>query len=235
MNPEQRARLLATFGVTGNAYGKWKPRSQHAEAGEILIYGAIVPHGDIAIYRDWFGDDSVISNQIFREKLSKIEGEVNLRVNSPGGDVWEASAMVQAVSERIKGGGTVNTIVDGVAASAASLVILPSNEIVMASLATIMIHSAWTWAVGNADELKKSADLLTKLDQQVAKEYSKRMKADPDEAMRLMKDETWFTAEEAVEAGLADRVYEAKEEDEEGKMQAFQRSRRRRMSAILEG
>ena len=75
MNPEQKARLLATFGVTGNAYGKWRPRSQAAEAGEILIYGAIVPHGDIAIYRDWFGDDSVISNQIFREKLSKIDGK----------------------------------------------------------------------------------------------------------------------------------------------------------------
>ena len=99
--------------------------------------------------------------------------------------MWEASGMVQALSERIERGGTVNAIVDGVAASAASLVILPSSEIVMASLATIMIHSAWTWAVGNAEELKKGADLLTKLDQQVAKEYSKRMKADADEAMRL--------------------------------------------------
>ena len=231
MTPEQQARLLATFGISNPVLQRWSPQAQAAKPGELLIYGAIVPHGDIAIYRDWFGDDSVISNQIFREKLSKIEGDVTIRVNSPGGDVWEASGMMQAISERQEEGGTVNTMVDGLAASAASVVILPSNEITMASLATMMIHASWTWVVGSAKDLKKGADLLSKLDSQVAKEYAKRMDSTAKEVMDLMLAETWFTAEEAVEAGLADKVYES-EPDGETNM-SFQRSRQGRMAALV--
>ena len=233
MNPEQRARLLATFGISSPVLQRWNPNAQVAAArpGELLIYGAIVPHSDIEIYRLWFGDDSVISNQIFREKLSEIEGDVTIRVNSPGGDVWEASGMLQAIVERREEGGTVNTIVDGLAASAASVVILPSNEITMASLATMMIHASWTWAVGSAEDLQKGADLLKKLDSQVAKEYAKRMNSTAKEVMDLMLEETWFTAEEAVEAGLADKVYES--EPEAGANLSFQRSRQGRMAALV--
>ena len=232
MTPEQRARLLATFGISSPVLERWSPRqAQAAKPGEILIYGAIVPHSDIEIYRQWFGDDSVISNQIFREKLSEIEGDVTIRVNSPGGDVWEASGMLQAIQERQGEGGTVNATVDGLAASAASVVILPSDEIIMASLATMMIHASWTWAVGSAADLQKGADLLNKLDGQVAKEYAKRMNSTAKEVMDLMLEETWFTAEEAVEAGLADKVYES--EPEAGANLSFQRSRQGRLAALV--
>ena len=213
MHPQTLAFLLAKIGVAPKAYEQWHggPRLQsEGSANEILIYGPIVRHGDVAIYREWFGDETVISNQMFREQLAEITGEVTLRINSPGGDVFEASGMVQAIQER---DGGVKCIVDGLAASAASLLMATCSHVTIAQMGTAMIHRAATWMFGNAPDLRQYADILEGIDTQAAGIYKSRMKASKEKIMQMLTDETWFTAEAAVKEGLADEVFEPKKND----------------------
>ena len=217
--------VLASIGVTPAAFQMWSDNNEAthptlvadgqdgAAPGEILIYGMIVPHDMARIYQSWFGDDSVMSGKMFREALSAISGDVLIRFNSPGGHVWEASTIVQAIDER---GSEVKGIVDGVAASAASLIMAACEDVTMARMANVMIHQGWSCDCGTGDELRATADMLDSIDAQAAKLYSDRMPdTSKDEVMALMAKETWFSADEAVEAGLADRVF-VKDDDGEG-------------------
>lgn len=223
---------LASLGITPGAFERWsgltldeaieesgktlidhlKAQSTTAAAdGEILIYGLIVPHSKIEIYRRWFGDESVISNQLFREQLNEISGEVTLRVNSPGGDVWEASGMIQAVDERSR----TSCIVDGLAASAASMIMVACEDVTMARMANVMIHRSWTCNCGNANDFRTLANLLEKVDRQAATLYAEKMGKKPEEVLEMLTDESWFTAQEAVEVGLADKVFKKSQQDDD--------------------
>ena len=213
MDPKTLALFLAKLGVAPKAYEQWhgSPRLQRDGGdNEILIYGLIIPHGDVAIFREWFGDETVISNQMFREQLAEITGEVTLRINSPGGDVFEASGMVQAVQERE---GDVKCIVDGVAASAASLIMAACSHVTIAQMGAAMIHRAATGTYGNAPDLRHYADVLDGIDTQAAGIYKNRMKSSKEKIMQMLTDETWFTAEAAVKEGLADEVFDPKKND----------------------
>ena len=234
--------VLASIGVTPTAFQRWSEvgvapspslgadGQDGAEAGEILIYGMIVPHDQARIYQNWFGDDSVMSGKMFREALSAISGDVLIRFNSPGGHVWEASTIVQAIDER---GSEVKGIVDGVAASAASLIMAACEDVTMARMANVMIHQGWACDCGTGGELRATADMLDSIDDQAAKLYADRM---PDtskkEVMALMAKETWFSADEAVEAGLADRVF-VRDDGDEGAIASASAASRDRFHALL--
>lgn len=167
---------------------------------EILLYEAIV---DTEVEAEWFGG---VSAQGFVKALRDIGADTDIvvRVNSPGGSVFGGRAIETALREH-KGKVTVH--VDGMAASAASFVAMAGDEIVMSQGAMMMIHKAWTIAFGNADDLVSTAELLEKIDGTLAKTYADRSgKADAEKFAELMSAETWFTADEAVEIGLADRV-----------------------------
>jgi ATP-dependent Clp protease protease subunit len=172
-----------------------------AQAGgedSLYVYGTI---GDLG-----YGDG--ITAQDFARALSEsTAGKLRLRINSPGGDVFEGVAMAQAIREYA---GEVIAQVDGIAASAATFLTTTANQTVMAPGSMLMIHCAWTLAMGNAEDLLKQAALLEKIDGQIATQYGERMHATKDEALALMRAETWFTESEAVEAGLADSVTDTK-------------------------
>ena len=213
MDKQLVAMILGQLGIQPTAYANWKSNPHLAydgEPNEILIYGAIVPHAYVKIYKEWLGDDTVISNQMFREQLAKISGDVTLRINSPGGDVWETSGIVQAIQER-RPSTNVLSIVDGVAASAASLIMASCSDVTIAKMGSVMIHRSAAFVYGNALEISKVAGILDGLDSQCVSLYGERMKAGKDKVMGMMTEETWFTAEETVKAGLADRVFEPEE------------------------
>jgi len=136
-----------------------------------------------------------------------MAGDVELRINSPGGDVFAARAMAQAMREHP---GKITAHVDGVAASAASLLAVSASETVMAPGAMMMIHEAWTIALGNKGDFLATAALLEKIDASIVETYQAKAGGDPAEWAALMAAETWYTGAEAVEAGLADRVAEDK-------------------------
>lgn len=134
---------------------------------------------------------------------------VHLHVNSPGGDVFEARAMVSAVRAHQQRGQTVTTYIDGLAASAATYLSLASDQVHIAEGGMFMVHNSWTLAWGNKSELRSTADLLDKIDGTIAADYQRKTGAKADQIVAWMDAETWFTAEEAKAAGFVDSVITA--------------------------
>jgi ATP-dependent Clp protease protease subunit len=172
-----------------------------AEGNRLVVYDVIVSSDSDAA---WLGG---ISAEAFARELRAMVGDVELRINSPGGDVFAARAMAQAMREHQ---GKITAYVDGVAASAASLLAVSASETVMAPGSMMMIHEAWTIALGNKGDFLATAALLEKIDASIVETYQAKAGGDPAEWAALMASETWYTGAEAVEAGLADRVAEDK-------------------------
>ena len=172
-----------------------------AEGNRLVVYDVIVASDSDAA---WMGG---ISAEAFARELRAMSGDVELRINSPGGDVFAARAMAQAMREHQ---GKITAYVDGVAASAASLLAVSASETVMAPGAMMMIHEAWTMALGNKGDFLATAALLEKIDASIVETYQAKAGGDPAEWAALMAAETWYTAAEAVEAGLADRLAQDK-------------------------
>lgn len=135
---------------------------------------------------------------------------VHLHINSPGGDVFEARAMVSAVRAHITAqASTVHTYIDGLAASAATYLALAGQQVHIAEGGMYMVHNAWTLAWGNKNELRTTADLLDKIDATIAADYARKTSASADQITAWMDAETWFTAQEAKDAGFVDTIITA--------------------------
>lgn len=150
----------------------------------------------------------------FVQDLNKIKSKnINLRINSPGGGVFDAVAIYNAlVSHSAK----VRTQVDALAASAASVIAMAGDEVVMMVGAQLMIHDAIGIEMGNARDMREMATFLDKQSDNIALIYAARGGGDPADYRSLMLKETWMFAQEAVDLGLADTVYtKAAGEDEE--------------------
>ena len=131
--------------------------------------------------------------------------EIHIHINSPGGSVFEARTIVSLI--RSFKGKTV-CHVDGLAASAASVITVACDEVVMAAGSMLMIHNAWMFAVGNKKELLDQVKFLEKCDESIARDYELKSGLPREEIISMMDAETWFTAEEAVEKHFADRIDE---------------------------
>jgi ATP-dependent Clp endopeptidase proteolytic subunit ClpP len=141
----------------------------------------------------------------FAKDLKAITGPVKIRINSPGGSVFGGMSIYNAI-QSYEGGTT--TIVDGLAASAASYIALAGDTVKINQGAFLMINEAWSLAIGNASDLRKEADLLDKIDGQIAGFYARKTGKELSDIQDIMTDETWFTADEALEFGLVDEVIE---------------------------
>ena len=173
---------------------------QGSDEAEIFLYDAIVSSQEEA---DWYGG---VAPEAFVKAVRGIDaGTIHLRINSPGGSVFAARAMEQALREHKA---RIVVHIDGIAASAATFIAMAGDEIVMNKGAMFMIHKAWTWMAGNADDLAKEAGLLAKIDGTLAQTYADRTGKDVETINGWMADETWFTADEAVEYGFADKLAE---------------------------
>lgn len=168
-----------------------KPPSIKAEAGKVYVYDVID--------RDWGA-----SAKALIEALAPMAGKpVALHINSPGGDVFEARAMVAAVRGH---GAPVTVYIDGLAASAATYLALAGDKVHINDGGLFMVHNSWTLAWGNKHELKSTADLLDKIDGTIAADYSRKTGASTEQIAEWMDAETWFTAEEAKAAGFVDEI-----------------------------
>lgn len=155
---------------------------------------------------DWFGDGVTALN--FVKELNGIKAKtIHLRINSPGGDVFEARAMQTALREH-----PANVIahIDGMAASSASFLALGADEIEISEGGFFMIHNAWGVVMGNAGEMRGMADVLDKIDSSIVADYAAKSKKEDEEIREMMAAETWLTASEALEHGFVDRVCEPK-------------------------
>lgn len=136
--------------------------------------------------------------------LKDVEGDVTVRMNSGGGDAFEGVAIKNVLRSHP---GEVTVIVEGLAASAASVIAVGgADRLIMRPGAELMIHDAWTFADGNAADLEKLAADLERTSQSMAEIYAEKAGTSPEVMRQMMRDETWFSAQEAVDAGLADAV-----------------------------
>jgi ATP-dependent Clp endopeptidase proteolytic subunit ClpP len=132
--------------------------------------------------------------------------ELNVEINSPGGDVFAALAMHNGLKAS---GKTITVKIMGVAASAASLIAMAGDKIVMPKNTFMMIHNPWSFAQGNADELRDTADTLDKIGASLKATYAARTGMDEKELDAMLATDTWMTADEALERGFATEVVDA--------------------------
>lgn len=169
---------------------------------EIYIYGDIVSD-------KWFDTDVTASE--FRKELDNLGNvrEIDVHINSAGGNVFEGHAIYNMLkTHKAK----INVYIDALAASIASVIAMSGDTIFMYKNSFMMIHNSWVMTIGNANELRDTADLLEKTDRASNHAYlDKSRNLKEKELKQLLELETWLTADEAVDKGLADEVLEANE------------------------
>ncbi len=127
--------------------------------------------------------------------------EIVVRINSMGGVVWDGTAIFDALTDHP---GKVLVKIDGIAASAASVIAMAGDRIEMGEGAFLMVHQPWGFAVGDKEDMLKTAEILEKVEGEIVGIYARRSGQDAETARDWVRNETWFTGAEAVEAGLAD-------------------------------
>ncbi|MFN7883060.1 MAG: head maturation protease, ClpP-related [bacterium] len=176
---------------------KGKGAGIRADGSTLWLYDVIASDDDEAMF--WGG----ISPSQFIAALSQTSGPVMLRINSPGGSVFGAQAMVAAMRSHTQ---PITARVDSLAASAASVIATEAATLEMVEGAMLMVHRAWGMAIGNEQDMRETADLLAKIDGTIADTYARRSGKDKAEWLDIMAAETWFDPQEAVAVGLADTL-----------------------------
>jgi ATP-dependent Clp protease protease subunit len=179
-----------------NKFWNWNVNA--SGENELILDGVIASES-------WWEDE--VTPKMFREELEKHQGNVVVRLNSPGGDVFAGVAIYNMLNEH---NGEVTIKVDGIAASIASLIAMAGDKIVMLPGSMMMVHLPWTFAAGNADDLAQVVESLEKCGESMVPIYVARTGLSEERINELLKAETWMTAEDAVELGFADEAVEAK-------------------------
>ena len=149
----------------------------------------------------WFDDD--VTPKLFRDQLNAGNGDIVLYVNSPGGDCVAASQIYTMLME-YKGRVTVK--IDGIAASAASVIAMAGTEVLMASTSLLMVHNPLTVAIGDTEEMQKAIAMLDEVKESIINAYELKTGMSRAKLAHLMDAETWMNANKAIELGFADGV-----------------------------
>ena len=149
----------------------------------------------------WFDDD--ITPKKFKNELTANEGDIEVWLNSPGGDVFAASQIYTMLKEYK---GMVTVKIDGLAASAASVIAMAGDEIVMSPVAMMMIHNPATVIFGEASDLQDGIKMLSEVKEGIINAYEQRTGLPRSKISNMMDAETWFSAQKAVELGFADKI-----------------------------
>ncbi|MDD2979147.1 MAG: Clp protease ClpP [Hespellia sp.] len=176
----------------------------------------------------WFDDD--VTPQVFKDELNAGEGDVTIWINSPGGDCVAAAQIYNMLME-YKGNVTIK--IDGIAASAASVIAMAGTKVLVSPVSMLMIHNPATIAFGDKNEMQKAIDMLSEVKESIINAYEIKTGMSRAKLSHLMDAETWMNANSAIELGFADeimkRTNEDSEEDEEaeeqkGKVSLFSRA-----------
>lgn len=179
----------------------------NSDVAEMYLYGSIRK----AYW--WDSEDACISANRVKNALADLKDkDINIHINSPGGDVFESIAICNLLKQHSK---NVTITIDALAASGASVICMAADKVVMPANAMMMIHKAWTWVDGNADDLRKVANDLDKMDNAVLASYKDRFVGTEEELKALIKESSWFTAEECKSLGFCDEILDEEQEPEE--------------------
>jgi ATP-dependent Clp protease protease subunit len=173
------------------------------ESGRILYFDGYIAQDS------WYDDDITPKN--FKNELISSEGDIVVWLNSPGGDVFAASQIYNMLKEY---NGKVTVKIDGIAASAASVIAMAGEEILMSPVAMMMIHNPATVIFGEASDFQSGIDMLSEVKEGIINAYEKKTALSRNKISKMMDSETWFSAQKAVELGFADKIlYEENAEE----------------------
>lgn len=201
------------------------PVSRYPVFNRAAVLNSRIPNGfrleansesaDLYIYEqigaDWWGGGVTASG--IADELKKLKDSVktiNVRLNSPGGDVFDGVAIY---NQLVQHKAAVNVFVDGLAASAASVIAMAGDKIAVAENGMVMIHNPWSIVLGESADMRKMADTLDKIKETLVTTYAARTKQAVGDISDWMNDELWMTGQEAVDKGFADEVMTAKTVD----------------------
>lgn len=158
---------------------------------ELLIYGYI---------GEW---DDVSSSDVVKQLKNITASNISVKINSYGGSVFTAQAILSSLKRHPA---NITVYIDGIAASAATIIAMAGDKIIIPSNAMMMIHNPWTFAAGDAGELRDIAEMMDKVRDSILAAYRDKTGLADEKIIELMDDETWLSADEAVELGFADEV-----------------------------
>lgn len=190
-------------------FWKWTNKMiQNEETQEQTTERTLFLNGTIAD-ESWFDDD--VTPQLFKEELLSGSGDITVWINSPGGDCVAAA---QIYNMLIDYKGNVTVKIDGIAASAASVIAMAGNKVLMSPVSMLMIHNPMTIAMGDTAEMHKAIDMLAEVKESIMNAYEIKTGMSRTKISHLMDAETWMNANKAVELGFADDIL-AREETTE--------------------
>ena len=170
----------------------YKIKNKSSEVSDIYLFNDIGTFG--------------ITAQSFIDEIKEYEDrELNIHINSLGGEVFEGMAIYSIIQRRTS---KTTVYIEGIAASIASVIALAADEVIMSENSLLMIHNAWGGTQGEAKDMRKQAEILEKITNEIAEVYVKKTKIPYNEIVEMMDEETWLTAEEAVALGFVDSISE---------------------------
>ena len=185
-------------------FWKWKNQLPTPDTDESQIAERVLElYGTIA-EESWFDDD--ITPRMFKDELLLGKGPVTVWINSPGGDCVAASQIYAMLMDYP---GEVTVKVDGLAASAASVIAMAGTKVLMAPTAMLMIHNPMTAAFGDSAEMQKAIEMLTEVKESIINAYEIKTGLSRSKLARLMDEETWMNAKRAIELGFCDGLLES--------------------------
>ncbi len=149
----------------------------------------------------WFGDE--VTPRLFKEDLQASKGDITVWINSPGGDVFAAAQIYNMLMDYE---GNVTIKIDGLAASAASVIAMAGTEVLMSPVAMMMIHNPMTVAIGDSQEMQKAIEMLSEVKESIINAYEIKSGLSRSKISRLMDAESWFNAKKAIEMGFVDKL-----------------------------
>ena len=174
--------------------------------GELESTRTLFLNGEISD-ETWYGDE--VTPQLFKDELNADSGDITVWINSPGGDVF-AAAQIYNMLRDYKGHVTVK--IDGLAASAASVIAVAGDTVLVSPVAMMMIHNPATIAMGNTKDMEAAIAMLNEVKESILNAYVDKTGLSRNKLSKMMDDETWFNSKKAVELGFADKVLFAAEE-----------------------
>ena len=182
-------------------FWNWKTQTvTNQETQETVTERTLFLNGTIA-EESWFDDD--VTPQIFKDELNSGSGDITVWINSPGGDCIAAAQIYNMLMD-YKGNVTVK--VDGIAASAASVIAMAGTKVLVSPVSMLMIHNPMTVAFGNSAEMQKAIDMLDSVKDSILNAYEIKTGLSRAKLSHLMDAETWMDANKAIELGFADEL-----------------------------
>ena len=168
----------------------------------------------------WFGDE--ITPKEFRGELNSGQGKGTVWINSPGGDCFAAAQIYNMLMEY---SGPVDVHIDGIAASAASVIAMAGNHVAISPVGMMMIHNPATVSIGDEREMKKAMEMLSEVKESIINAYELKTGLPRKQLSNMMNAESWMNAKKALELGFADSIlYDGDDEDDEPEGMIFSRA-----------